>query len=45
MSGFNSSLEPLFFVGNSPAEFKAYYQSELVRWGRVIRERGIKQEK
>lgn len=32
-------------VGNSPAEFKAYFQSELVRWGHVIHERGIRQEK
>ncbi|MCU1247823.1 MAG: transporter substrate-binding protein [Edaphobacter sp.] len=32
-------------VGNSPAEFKADFQSEIVRWGRVIHERGIKQEK
>ena len=32
-------------VGNSPAEFKADFQSEIVRWGQVIHERGIKQEK
>ncbi|MDB5865114.1 MAG: Tripartite-type tricarboxylate transporter, receptor component TctC [Betaproteobacteria bacterium] len=31
-------------VGNAPAEFGAYIKSEIVKWGRVIREAGIKAE-
>jgi tripartite-type tricarboxylate transporter receptor subunit TctC len=31
-------------VGSSPAEFAAFMQSEHARWGKIIRERGIKPE-
>ena len=31
-------------VGGSPAEFAAYIKSEIGKWGRVIREAGIKPE-
>jgi tripartite-type tricarboxylate transporter receptor subunit TctC len=31
-------------VGNTPAEFGAYIKSEIAKWGRVIREAGIKAE-
>ena len=31
-------------VGNSPAEFAAFFKEESARWGRIIRERGIKPE-
>ena len=31
-------------VGNTPAEFAAYIKSEIAKWGRVIREAGIKPE-
>ena len=31
-------------IGNSPAEFAAYIKSEIAKWGRVIREAGIKAE-
>jgi hypothetical protein len=29
---------------NSPADFAAFFQSELDKWGRVIREANIKLE-
>jgi tripartite-type tricarboxylate transporter receptor subunit TctC len=29
-------------VGNSSAEFSAYVQNEIDRWGKVIKEAGIK---
>lgn len=32
----------LIFVGGSIEQFDALVRSEMVRWGRVIRERGIK---
>jgi tripartite-type tricarboxylate transporter receptor subunit TctC len=31
-------------VGGSPAEFTAYIKSEIAKWGRVIREAGIRAE-
>jgi tripartite-type tricarboxylate transporter receptor subunit TctC len=31
-------------VGSSPTEFAAFMQSEHARWGKIIRERGIKPE-
>lgn len=31
-------------VGNTPAEFAAYIKSEIAKWGRVIRDAGIKPE-
>jgi tripartite-type tricarboxylate transporter receptor subunit TctC len=31
-------------VGNSSPEFAAFIRSEHERWGRIIRERGIKSE-
>ena len=31
-------------VGNTPAEFAAYIRSEIAKWGKVIREAGIKAE-
>ncbi|MDB5905211.1 MAG: Tripartite-type tricarboxylate transporter, receptor component TctC [Betaproteobacteria bacterium] len=34
-------IEP---VGGTPAEFGAYIKSEIAKWGRVIREAGIKAE-
>ena len=31
-------------VGNTPAEFAAYIKSEITKWGKVIRDAGIKPE-
>ncbi|MFS2051032.1 Bug family tripartite tricarboxylate transporter substrate binding protein [Variovorax sp. CT11-76] len=31
-------------VGGTPEQFTQYIQSETVKWGRVVRERGIKAE-
>jgi tripartite-type tricarboxylate transporter receptor subunit TctC len=31
-------------VGNSPAAFTAFYREESARWGKIIRDRGIKPE-
>ena len=31
-------------VGNTPAEFAAYIRSEITKWGKVIRDAGIKPE-
>jgi len=31
-------------VGSSPAQFAAFYKAEAVRWGSIIKERGIKPE-
>ena len=37
----NLGAEP---VASTPAAFGAFYRSEAERWGRIIRERGIKPE-
>lgn len=37
----NLGAEP---VGSTPATFAAFYRSEAGRWGRIIKERGIKPE-
>jgi len=37
----NQGIEPL---GSSPEEFTAYSRRETQKWGKVIRERGIKVE-
>jgi tripartite-type tricarboxylate transporter receptor subunit TctC len=37
----NLGAEP---VGSTPAAFAAFYTSEAERWGRIIKERGIKPE-
>ena len=31
-------------VGNTPEQFAAYIQSEIAKWGKVIREAGIRAE-
>jgi tripartite-type tricarboxylate transporter receptor subunit TctC len=31
-------------VGNSPVEFVAFFKEESARWGKIIRDRGIKPE-
>ena len=31
-------------VGNTPEQFAAYIQSEITKWGKVIREAGIRAE-
>ena len=31
-------------VASTPAEFKAMVEAELVRWGRVVKQAGIKPE-
>jgi len=31
-------------VGSSPPEFAAFYKAEAARWGKIIKERGIKPE-
>jgi tripartite-type tricarboxylate transporter receptor subunit TctC len=31
-------------VGGTPEQFTQYIQSETAKWGRVVRERGIKAE-
>jgi tripartite-type tricarboxylate transporter receptor subunit TctC len=31
-------------VGSSPTEFAAFFQAELERWGRVVREANIRPE-
>jgi tripartite-type tricarboxylate transporter receptor subunit TctC len=31
-------------VGNTPEEFGAFIKAEMVRWGRIIREKGIRSE-
>ena len=31
-------------VGNTPEEFSKFFQSEIVKWGKVVRVAGIKAE-
>jgi tripartite-type tricarboxylate transporter receptor subunit TctC len=31
-------------VGNTPDEFNAFIRAEMTRWGRIIREKGIRSE-
>jgi tripartite-type tricarboxylate transporter receptor subunit TctC len=31
-------------VGSTPEEFGAFFRAEMARWGRVIREKGIRSE-
>ena len=31
-------------VGNTPVAFTAFYREESARWGKIIRDRGIKPE-
>ena len=43
---FRARLEAQGFdpVGSSPAEFRAFIRSEIAKWGKVVRDAGIRPE-